>query len=303
MCQVLASRPVNSRTPPAPPLDRRVALLEAQSIFMKRRLAETSRRLQKSDKLSRRIPHLEAALASATGSIEHLETRLDSLESHVEDLKQDKSRLAADIRNTRRREQRAKKASQQKLDYLQDHDMMAMRADLAAAETNATEALSRLDESLRAREQLNEQHSINLQKIRDSQKRIHALQKQCARAPGILAKAIARAEAKGCKRSHLSAQRRLRSKGGYTAEARALMRQLVKSGCAPSMVGKVMTAVSSFAGKRLDCNISRRTVQRAILEGGIAAKIQLGYEIATAKCNVFSSLIPVLSLTVNELQH
>ena len=218
MCQVLASRPVNSRTPPAPPPDRRVALLEAQSIFMKQRLAETSRRLQKSEKLSRRIPHLEAALASATGSIEHLETRLDSLENHVEDLKQDKSRLAAEIRNTRRREQRAKKASQQKLDYLQDHDMMAMRADLAAAETNATEALSRLDESLRARE-LNEQHSINLQKIRDSQKRIHALQKQCARAPGILAKAIARAEAKGCKRSHLSTQRRLRSKGGYTAEA------------------------------------------------------------------------------------
>ena len=57
--------------PPAP--DRRVALLEAQSIFMKQRLAETSRRLQKSEKLSQRIPYLEAALASATGSIEHLE--------------------------------------------------------------------------------------------------------------------------------------------------------------------------------------------------------------------------------------
>ena len=71
MCQVLASRPVTSRTPPAP--DRRVALLEAQSIFMKQRLAETSRRLQKSEKLSQCIPYLEAALASATGSIEHLE--------------------------------------------------------------------------------------------------------------------------------------------------------------------------------------------------------------------------------------
>ena len=140
MCQVLVSRPVTSQMPPTPALGRRVALLEVLSIFIKQRLAETLRWLQKSEKLSQRIPHLKAALASATSSIEHLETHLDSLQSHVEDLKQNMSCLVDEIHNMHCHEQRAKKACQQKLDYLQDHNMMAMWADLAAAETNMTEA-------------------------------------------------------------------------------------------------------------------------------------------------------------------
>ncbi|KAF7982655.1 hypothetical protein HWV62_27105 [Athelia sp. TMB] len=120
-------------------------------------------------------------------------------------------------------------------------------------------------------------------KLAECYKRIDALRKKCARTPRALAKAIKRAEEKGQIDAGLHLARRIESKGVYTAEARALMRELAKAGCAPSKTGKVIEMVAQLGGANYTSKLSRRTVRRAIIEGGVAAKMQLGYEIKMAK--------------------
>ncbi|EIW76785.1 hypothetical protein CONPUDRAFT_21718, partial [Coniophora puteana RWD-64-598 SS2] len=75
-------------------------------------------------------------------------------------------------------------------------------------------------------------------------------------------------------------------KGAYTAQARALARDLVNAGCSRQAVGRVVnriTALVSSPGKAASRTISRRTVSRALTEGAIAAKVQLGFEIKQSK--------------------
>jgi hypothetical protein len=64
-----------------------------------------------------------------------------------------------------------------------------------------------------------------------------------------------------------------------------LARLLVKAGCSRGYVGNVVNAVFKTAGITVRGNrtMSRRTVGRSILEGGIAAQVQLGYEIEKTK--------------------
>ncbi|KAH6905421.1 hypothetical protein BKA70DRAFT_1373176 [Coprinopsis sp. MPI-PUGE-AT-0042] len=68
-------------------------------------------------------------------------------------------------------------------------------------------------------------------------------------------------------------------KGVYTREARALARHLVSTG----------VAEKKMLGVKVKGDMDRRTVQRAILEGGVASDIQLAYEIMKADKLTFSS--------------
>ncbi|KAJ6611155.1 hypothetical protein B0H10DRAFT_2437682 [Mycena sp. CBHHK59/15] len=61
-----------------------------------------------------------------------------------------------------------------------------------------------------------------------------------------------------------------------------MARVLVKAGCSQGNVGSVICYVAKSAGIVVKGNPSRRSVQRALMEGGLAAKIQLGYELAQA---------------------
>ncbi|KZP18569.1 hypothetical protein FIBSPDRAFT_745195, partial [Athelia psychrophila] len=72
-------------------------------------------------------------------------------------------------------------------------------------------------------------------------------------------------------------------KGVYTPKARSLTRVLINAGCACKHVGRVIRAVCAAAGLMVKGNISGRTAARAVLEGGIAAKIQIGYDLGQAK--------------------
>jgi flagellar biosynthesis GTPase FlhF len=72
---------------------------------------------------------------------------------------------------------------------------------------------------------------------------------------------------------------RVTQKGIYTAQARKLARMMVDAGCARGKVGTLMERVGKIFGVSIDRTMSRRTVSRAILEGGIAAKMQVAYEI------------------------
>jgi hypothetical protein len=55
------------------------------------------------------------------------------------------------------------------------------------------------------------------------------------------------------------------------------------AGCSRGYVSNVIHAVCKNAGVAVQGSMSRHTVSRAILEGGIAAKIQIGHELAQAE--------------------
>ncbi|KAG2037870.1 hypothetical protein BDR03DRAFT_933868 [Suillus americanus] len=79
-------------------------------------------------------------------------------------------------------------------------------------------------------------------------------------------------------------------KGAYTAKFHALARRLILAGCAQKSVGPIIQAMlKAFHIPLGSCCMSAWTVQRAILEGGIAAKVQLGHEIMQTKSLTFSS--------------
>ena len=59
---------------------------------------------------------------------------------------------------------------------------------------------------------------------------------------------------------------------------------LVQSGCSQALVGKVVDSILHLAGLSVKGQISHQTVQCAILEGGIAADIQLGHKMNYAQC-------------------
>ncbi|KAJ7125578.1 hypothetical protein C8R43DRAFT_1090413 [Mycena crocata] len=70
--------------------------------------------------------------------------------------------------------------------------------------------------------------------------------------------------------------------GKYTADARSMARALHKAGCAQGKIGGVIQYVAQKAGLLVKKKMSRRTVQRLLIEGGVAARIQLAYEMAQA---------------------
>ena len=108
----------------------------------------------------------------------------------------------------------------------------------------------------------------------------HILKKRCDRAPKIRANAVNRAKKAANKENRTC---KLLHKGAYSPQARELARMLVSAGCSRGYVSNVIHAVCKNAGVAVQGSMSRRTVSRAILEGGIAAKIQIGHELAQAE--------------------
>lgn len=238
-----------------------------------RQLAQSKARVRE---LSSQLEHVEPALADTQQALAESAAYSGWLE---EQGKIKDCRLLA-IRRKIQRTRQGDRAIQRHLEKLEDEDMTRLRADLQNANFQAVQTMRELDNHIRKSEDLQLAYHDALLTAR---KRIDALRKRCSRAPGILAKAIAAAEAKGRHSVYESVQRRIRRKGVYTPEMRAVIRDMTRSGCAPAMVGKMTQLMAGFCGANIKCNVSRRTVQRAILEGGVAAKIQLGSEILAAK--------------------
>ncbi|KAJ7339908.1 hypothetical protein DFH08DRAFT_1013441 [Mycena albidolilacea] len=78
-------------------------------------------------------------------------------------------------------------------------------------------------------------------------------------------------------------------KGRYTPTARAIARVLQKSGTSQGKVGTVINYIAKQAGLEVKGKMSQRTVQRATIEGGVAACVQLGYDMADADSVTLSS--------------
>jgi hypothetical protein len=113
------------------------------------------------------------------------------------------------------------------------------------------------------------------------------LKQRCAQIPEIKARAIKRAVKSANKENTF----KLVHKGVYGPQARALARTLVAAKCSQEYVGSVILAVCRAAGVAVQGKMSRCTVSRAILEGGVAAQIQAGHELAQAKCELCSNYL------------
>ncbi|KAJ7318600.1 hypothetical protein DFH08DRAFT_623914, partial [Mycena albidolilacea] len=68
--------------------------------------------------------------------------------------------------------------------------------------------------------------------------------------------------------------------GIYTAHARRLAHTMAQAGCARRKIGPLMAEIAAVFGVKVDRQMSWCTVSRAILEGGVAASMQMVYEIA-----------------------
>ncbi|KAF8202587.1 hypothetical protein K438DRAFT_1757917 [Mycena galopus ATCC 62051] len=106
--------------------------------------------------------------------------------------------------------------------------------------------------------------------------KVKALQQRVKWAAGTLSRSIARAKSG----SLLS---RVTEKGVYTTHARKLARIMVDSGCARGKVGTLMERIGQIFGVHINRKMSRRTVSRAVAEGGIAAKMQSTFELSLNK--------------------
>jgi hypothetical protein len=173
---------------------------------------------------------------------------------------------------------------------LKDKITILQTVEVPAAKKQAELAIKLLEvsEEKQAQNEKNLSNAIDnlVQKLqsmdvrhRVSKQQLCALQMKCSRAPEILAKKVAQAEEKVQKEKK---ELHLVQKGVYTPEAKSLARLLVQAGCSKQYVGAVIEAVCKAAGVSVDVTMSSCTVSRAILEGGITAEIQLGFEIANS---------------------
>ena len=120
----------------------------------------------------------------------------------------------------------------------------------------------------------------------ESRDRVRALQMRSTRAPAVQEKAIQKAIIQLEKDETVY---KLMEKGVYTPQARALARTLVTAGCTQDFVGVLIQKICGTVGVTVEERMSRHTVARAVAEGGIAAKMQLAYELAEADSFTASS--------------
>jgi hypothetical protein len=82
----------------------------------------------------------------------------------------------------------------------------------------------------------------------------------------------------------VNSRRRGGGRGGvYSSKCRQLARAMVLSGCSREKVGRLMRLIGETFGIKLTYTMSRRTVSRTVLEGGVAAKIQIAHELLTTE--------------------
>ncbi|KAJ7895747.1 hypothetical protein B0H13DRAFT_1624250 [Mycena leptocephala] len=158
------------------------------------------------------------------------------------------------------------------LDAFKSKDASSVKA-AALAKHREVELQATLDKVLSERVQTAGKAKGTLKVLRA---KVKSLQQRVKRAAGTLSRSIARAKTGGL----LS---RVTEKGIYTIHARKLARIMVDSGCARGKVGTLMERIGQIFGVHINRKMSRRTVSRAIAEGGIAAKMQATFELSLNK--------------------
>jgi hypothetical protein len=237
--------------------------------------------------LSEKVKAMETALNAANQALAQREAELQAAEEKNHS-------LYKTIRVERRKGQRAsvrKQILEGQIKFLQSVELPTAKGDAVRAiqllgKTRADNdhlknELSRLLERCTLEASQSKAKRMELEtKVAASKSQNKNLQKRCNRVPEIKAKAVKRAKDSANKENKTY---KLLHKGAYSPQARELARMLVLAGCSRGYVSNVIHAVCKSAGVAVKGSMSRRTVSRAILEGGIAAKIQIGHELAQAE--------------------
>ena len=200
----------------------------------------------------------------------------------INDLRAQVSSLKVQRHNDHRRLKRAKEALSRARQKLRIMEKERDRAIHSAAAATQREHETREDaQALLARGDLvRSRLQVRLSRCL---KEIRALEKRCERFPQVLAAHVRRAR-------NTPALFRLKTKGVYTPQARALARSLVLNGCSHIRVGLVVRMVGELFGITVDGKMSAHFVRRAVVEGGVASDIQLGYEITQANSQWFTDV-------------
>lgn len=90
----------------------------------------------------------------------------------------------------------------------------------------------------------------------------------------------------------------LRRKGVIRREVRQMARILVKAGCGQNHVSRVIQELGNRMGVNVIGRVSRRSVGRMLLEGGVSSELQLAYELKHATSEPHhSSKIEILTMS------
>lgn len=199
------------------------------------------------------------------------------------------------LRNERRKLRRLRESKSDLLDRLDDLELIQLPKAKNATQLATTNLLLAMEDARQTKAELTTKLDGSLAEtlhlktcLRNSRKKIHALDMKVRRSAAGRAKAIEKAEWKG------AAQTRtwnLKHKGVYKPEVRALARKLSRAGCSQRAIGDLLQGMGKAAGMVVKGKMSARTVERATIEGGVAVDIQLAHELSVSKGK--SILIPI----------
>lgn len=218
---------------------------------------------------------LKGKLSTVERALKISEKRVDYEKRRADESQDQATRRYQQFRNERRTNQR------------QSVSLATLRERALTAEATVAEAQKELMCRERAEVKMRAGYEARIIKLTQDTTKLsttidlvrktnRALKEQSRRAPERLKRAINKA--RSCPKLL-----QLTRRGTYTPAARALMQAVVSGGCPRNKVGPLIQKVSAFLGIKVKHAVDRRTVGRAILEGGIAAKMQLGYEMAAAE--------------------
>jgi len=202
-------------------------------------------------------------------------TAIEKVQNRNRLLEKQLTNATANCRTTHRRIGRLKKAvASRKLDlkklkaeaYRLRSAVSRLNEHLLEVQRDADSSISMLQNRIES--------LINVQKDLIHQKRI------CSRRCRRLQHSKRKLKQKVKQMAHKRPERfRLMKKGKYTGEARSLARLMVAAGAAEAKVGTAIISIGNVLGVTVDRQMNKRSVQRFILEQGIAADVQLVYEI------------------------
>ena len=296
-----------------------------RSKAQKEQLAVVHTKHAEAETLEPSVDSLKSSLASVQEKLVATKSALSNASSNLE-IAQDQLHAAkgkcADLYSTLRVERRKLQRTAARKGLLEQQIKILKSVELPSSRGDAARAIQLLNETksekmhlesrlsqLMEKCALEASHSKQKQSVLKEQlvivkKKTQILQKHCDHMPEIKAKAIKRAKDYANKENRTY---KMIQKGAYSPQSRELACTLVAAGCSREYVGKVIKAVCKNAGVTVHGSMSRRTVSRAILEGGIAAQIQIGHEIAQAdgkypavKHNRILMIHVILAFTVSE---
>jgi hypothetical protein len=219
----------------------------------------------KAKKRTRTRPHNTSA-----NSIQILENYLKEANAETEKWKKKYT-------NERQRTRRLQKANEQ------------LRAKHTVAKVDAFQARIIIERLANDIEELKKQDSITIAYLQDQIRALDGKRKDLAHDRTVLQKRLRRMKAlkqslsrsQDAKRTTLGVVK-IRERGVYNKRIRQLARYMASTGMAEAKVGEALKEVGKVFGITVKECMSKRTVQRCILEAGVAADIQLAYEIGKA---------------------